>query len=259
MKRRSLLGSILLAVAVRPLTWSLWISAARASDRNWRHGVSSFGDLKYSAGFGHFEYVNTNAPKGGTAREAASGTFDNFNGVVAGVKGTLPTSIDLIYETLLVSSLDEISTAYGLLAEAVSFPADFSSVTYRLNKQAKWHDGTPVTPDDVIFSFEAVKKYSPQLSAHYRYISKAEKTGDRDVTFTADASGNRELPRIIGELTVLPKKWWEGADPNGKKRNIGETTLEPPLGSGPYRIKDFSAGRYIIYERVKDHWSSGLN
>src|SRR5215467_4767630 len=259
MNRRSLFGSILLAIAARPLTWSLWISAAGASDRKWRHGVSSFGDLKYSAGFKHFEYVNADAPKGGTARLIALGTFDNFNTVVAGVKGSLAAGIDLVYETLLVSSLDEVSSGYGLLAEAVSFPADFSSVTYRLSEQAKWHDGTPVTPDDVIFSFEAVQKYSPQLSAYYRHVTKAEKTGDREVTFTADASGNRELPRIIGELTVLPKKWWEGADQNGKKRNIGEATLEPPLGSGPYRIKDFSPERHIVYERVKDHWSSSLN
>jgi microcin C transport system substrate-binding protein len=259
MNRRSLLGSTLIALTALPLRWLRSIHTAFADDKTWRHGVSSFGDLKYPVGFRHFEYVNADAPKGGTAREAASGTFDNFNGVVAGVKGSLANSIDLIYETLLVSSLDEISTAYGLLAEAVRFPADFSSVTYRLREQAKWRDGTPVTPDDVIFSFEAVKKYSPQLSAYYRHVTKAEKTGDREVTFTADASGNRELPRIIGELTVLPKQWWETADNNGKKRNIGETTLEPPLGSGPYRIGDFSAGRHIVYERVKDHWSSGLN
>jgi microcin C transport system substrate-binding protein len=258
MNRRSLLGSTLLTVAAL-LKWPRSIRGALADDKNWRHGVSLFGDLKYPAGFRHFDYVTADAPKGGTAREAVSGTFDNFNGVVAGVRGSLATSIDLIYETLLVSSLDEISAGYGLLAEAVSFPADFSSITCRLREQAKWHDGTPVTPDDVIFSFEAVKKYSPQLSAYYRHVTKAEKTGDREVTFTADASGNRELPRIIGELTVLPKKWWEGADQNGKKRNIGETTLEPPLGSGPYRIKDFSPGRHIVYERVKDHWSSSLN
>ena len=258
MNRRSLLGSTLLTLAAL-VKWPRSIGSALADDKNWQHGVSLFGDLKYPAGFGHFDYVNADAPKGGTAREAASGAFDNFNGVVAGIKGSLATSIDLIYETLLVSSLDEISTGYGLLAEAVSFPADFSSVTYRLREQAKWHNGMPVTPDDVIFSFEAVKKYSPPLSAYYRHVTKVEKTGDREVTFTADASGNRELPRIIGELTVLPKKWWEGADQNGKKRNIGETTLEPPLGSGPYRIKDFSPGRHIVYERVKDHWSSSLN
>ncbi len=258
MNRRSLLGSSLLTIGAL-LKWPRSIGAALADDKKWRHGVSLFGDLKYQAGFRHFDYVNADAPKGGTAREAVPGAFDNLNGVVAGVKGSLATGLDLIYETLLVSSLDEISSGYGLLAEALNFPPDFSSVTYRLREQAKWHDGTPVTPDDVIFSFEAIKKYAPQLSAYYRHVTKAEKTGNREVTFTADASGNRELPRIIGELTVLPKKWWEGTDQNGKERNIGETTLEPPLGSGPYRIKNFSAGRHIVYERVKDHWSSSLN
>jgi microcin C transport system substrate-binding protein len=259
MNRRSLLGSTLVAVAALPLTWPRWIGAALGDDKNWRHGVSLFGDLKYSAGFRHFEYVNADAPRGGTARQIAFGTFDNFSPAVADVKGSLVAGIDLVYETLLVSSLDEVSSGYGLLAEAVSFPADFSSVTYRLREQAKWHDDTPVLPDDVIFSFEAFKKYSPQLSAYYRHVTKAERTGDREVTFTADVTGNRQLPRIIGELTVLPKKWWEAADKDGKKRNVGETTLEPPLGSGPYRIKDFSAGRHIVYERVKDHWGSGLN
>jgi microcin C transport system substrate-binding protein len=259
MNRRSLLGSALVAVAALPITWPRSICTALADDKDWLHGLSLFGDLKYSAGFGHFDYVNAEAAKGGVARQTAIGTFDNFNSVIAGVKGTLAAGIDLIYETLLVSSLDEISSGYGLLAEAVSFPADFSSAAYRLREHAKWHDGTPVTSDDVIFSFEAFKKYSPQLSAYYRHVTKVEKTGDREVTFTADAPGDRELPRIIGELTVLPKNWWEGTDKDGKKRNIGETTLEPPLGSGPYRIKDFSAGRHVIYERVRDHWGSGLN
>jgi microcin C transport system substrate-binding protein len=259
MDRRSLLGSILLAVAAPPCRWLPLIGATWADDRNWQHGVALFDDLKYPAGFGHFEYVNPDSPKGGTAQQIAVGTFDNFNLVVAGVKGSLAAGVDLIYETLLVSSLDEVSSGYGLLAEAVSFPPDFSSASYRLREQAKWHDGTSVTPDDVIFSFEAFKGYSPQLSAYYRHVTKAEKTGNCEVTFTADAPGNRELPLIIGELTVLPKKWWEGADNDGKKRNIGETTLEPPLGSGPYRIKDFSAGRHIVYERVKDHWNNGLN
>jgi len=259
MNRRTLLGSTLLAIATRPLIWPRWISAARAGDRNWRHGVSLFDDLKYPAGFGHFEYVNPDSPKGGTAHQIALGTFDNFNSVVAGVKGSLAAGVNLIYETLLVSSLDEVSSGYGLLAEAVSFPPDFSSATFRLREQAKWHDGTPVTPDDVIFAFEAFKKFSPQLSAYYRNVTKAEMTGDREVTFTANTPGNRELPLIIGELTVLPKNWWEGAGNDGKRRDIGETTLEPLLGNGPYRIKDFSAGRHIVYERVKDHWSSGLN
>jgi microcin C transport system substrate-binding protein len=259
--RRSLLKSALLAVAAKRLTFPDLISVAHAQqqEKNWRHGLSLYGELKYPPGFKKFDYVNANAPKGGTARQIALGTFDNFNTAVAGVKGSLAAGIEQIYETLLASSLDEISTGYGLLAEAVSFPADFSSVTYRLRPGAKWHDGTPVTPADVIFSFNAFKKYSPQQSAYYRHVSKAEQTGDHEVTFIFDAPGNRELPQIVGELIVLPKHWWEGTDGNGKKRDIGETTLEAPLGSGPYKVKEFSAGRNVVFERVKDYWGHDLN
>ena len=259
--RRSVLKSALLAIAAWRLPLPAWIGAAAAEtpDKHWRHGLSLYGELKYPAGFKHFEYVNANAPKGGVARQIAIGTFDNFNTAVAGVKGSLAGGMELIYETLSVSALDEVSTEYGLVSDAVSFPPDFSSVSYRLRPQARWHDGKPITPEDVIFSFESLKKYSPQLSAYYRHVANAEKTGDHEVTFTFDAPGNRELPQIIGQLSVLPKHWWEGTDKNGKQRNIGETTLEPPLGSGPYRIKDFSAGRTIVYERVKDHWSREIN
>jgi microcin C transport system substrate-binding protein len=116
-----------------------------------------------------------------------------------------------------------------------------------------------VTPEDVIFSFDAEKKYNPQLGAYYRHVVKAEKTGERDVTFTFDSPGNRELPQIVGQLRVFPKHWWEGTDASGKKRDIGATTLEPPLGSGPYRIKEFVAGRSITYERVKDFWGKDIN
>jgi microcin C transport system substrate-binding protein len=258
--RRSLLESALLALAAKRLAFTDLIGAARAEqEKNWRHGLSLYGELKYPPGFKQFDYVNANAPKGGTVRQIALGTFDNFNTAVAGVKGSLAAGIEQIYETLLANSLDEVSTGYGLLAEAVSFPADFSSVTYRLRPQAKWHDGTPVTPDDVIFSFNAFKKYSPQQSAYYRHVTKAEQTGEREVTFTFDAPGNHELPQIVGELAVIPKHWWEGTDGNGKKRDIGETTLEAPLGSGPYRVKDFSAGRNIVFERVKDYWGRDVN
>ena len=261
MNRRSVLKSALFALAARRVAFADWIGAAQAQqqEKNWRHGLSLFGDLKYPPGFKHFEYVNADAPKAGTARQIALGTFDNFNTAIAGVKGSIVAGINLIYETLLASSLDEVSSGYCLLAEAVSFPADFSSVTYRLRPEAKWHDGTPVTPADVIFSFDAFKKYSPQQSAYYRHVVKAEKTGEREVTFTFDAPGNHELPQIVGQLSVLPQHWWEGSDSSGKKRSIGETTLEPPLGSGAYRIKDFSAGRNIFYERVKDYWGRDLN
>jgi microcin C transport system substrate-binding protein len=261
--RRLLFKSALLAMAARGLPLPAWISAAQAQDatqqKNWRHGLSLFGDLKYQPGFARFDYVNANAPKGGLARQISIGTFDNFNIVVAGVKGALAGSIELLYDTLLVPALDEVSSEYGLIAESVSYPDDFSSASYRLRAEAKWHDGSPVTPDDVIFSFEAFRKYSPQLAAYYRHVAKVEKTDDREITFTFDAPGNRELPQIVGQLTIMPKAWWEGTDKNGKKRDIGETTLEPPLGGGAYRLKEFSAARTLVYERVADYWGHTLN
>ena len=259
MNRRSLLQSTLLALAARGLPLPVSTTPAQAQDKNWRHGLSLFGDLKYQPGFARFDYVNADAPQGGTVRQIAIGTFDNFNLVVAGVKGTLADSIEIIYDTLLTSALDEVTSEYGLIAEAVSYPDDFSSATYRLRAEAKWHDGAPITPEDVIFSFEAFKKYSPQRSAYYRHVAKVEKTGDREVTFSFDGPGNRELPQIVGELTVLPKHWWEGTDSNGKKRDIGGTRLEPPLGNGAYRIKEFSAGRTVVYERVPDYWGRAVN
>ncbi len=261
MNRRSLLTSALLMLAARRLALPAWISRAEAqtTSRAWRHGISKFGDLKYPSGFKQFGYVNPKAPKGGAASQIALGTYNNFNVVVAGVKGTLVLGIDLLYDTLLVPALDEVSSVYGLLAEAVSYPDDFSSATYRLRTNAKWHDGKPVTPDDVIFSFNAFKKLSPQADASYRQVVKAEKTGDREITFMFEGTGNRELPQIVGQLTILPKEWWEGADTDGKKRSIGETTLEPPLGSGPYRIKELALGHNIIYERVENYWGRNLN
>ena len=267
MNCRSLLKSALLAFGARGLPLPAWISpalaqaptAAAAQDKVWRHGTSEFGDLKYPAGFKQFDYVNAKAPKGGVVRQSAVGTFDNFNPVIADVKGSLAAGVGIVYELLTVASLDEVSSEYGLLAEALSFPADFSSVTYRLRAEAKWQDGTPVTPDDVIFSLEVWKKNSPSKMAYYRHVTKAEKTGDREVTFTFDAPGNRELPQIIGQLIVLPKAWWQGTDKDGKQRDVTLTTLEPPMGSGTYRVKDFTPGRNINYERVKNHWGKDLN
>jgi len=232
---------------------------ARADGKTWRHGLSLFGDLKYPAGFKHFDYVNPNAPKGGAVRLGGFGTFDNFNLVVSGVKGTIAGGLNDVYDTLMVPASDEVSTEYGLLAESVSHPADFSSVTYRLRAGGRWHDGKPVTADDVIFSLQAFQKNHPMLSAYYRHVVKAEQSGEREITFTFDSPGNRELPQIVGQLNVLPKHWWEGTDASGKKRDVAATTLEPPLGTGAYRIKEFVAGRTIVYERVKDYWGKDLN
>ncbi len=258
--RRQLLRSGALAASF-PLLNSVrpaFAETASPKDGAWTHGLSLFGDVKYPVNFPHFDYVNPAAPKGGVVRQTALGTFDNFNMVVAGVKGAIG-AIGEIYEALTVSSLDEVSTQYGLLAEAMSYPADYSSVTYRLRKEAKWHDGKPVTPDDVIFSLEAFKKYHPFYSAYYRHVTKAEKAGPGEIKFTFDAPGNRELPQILGQLTVLPKHYWEGKDSAGKTRDIGATTLEPPISSGPYKIKSFVPGRSIVLERVKDYWGNGIN
>jgi microcin C transport system substrate-binding protein len=232
---------------------------ALAQENSWLHAVSLFGKLKYPAQFAHFDYINPHAPKLGSVRQGAFGTYDNFNVVVAGWKGDLAAGIDLVHESLLTPSLDEVSAEYGLIAEAVSYPPDFSSVAFRLRAQARWHDGRPITPQDVIFSFQAFKTHSPQLSAYYRHVSKAEVTDEREVTFTFDGPGYRELPLIVGQLTILPKHWWEATDKSGKHRDVAETTLEPPLGSGPYRINTFEAGNSIVYERVKGYWGGNLN
>lgn len=232
---------------------------ANAEERLWHHGLSLFGDLKYPPQFAHFDYVNPNAPKAGTVRQSAFGTYDNFNSAVAGLKGNLAIGIDVIYDTLLVPSLDEASSEYGLIAAAVSHSSDFSSATYRLRPEAKWHDGHAITPADVIFSFNAFKANNPTLAVYFRHVTKVEQTEDTEVTFTFDPPGNRELPQIVGQLTVLPKHWWESLDASGRRRNIAETTLEAPLGSGPYRIKTFEAGTSVRYGRVKNYWAKDLN
>lgn len=234
-------------------------SRAHAQTKTWKHGLSLFGDVKYPDGFRHFDYVNPDAPQGGTVRQGTFGTFDNFNIVIAGVKGSIVAGTELFVETLMTPALDEVSTEYGLLAEAVSHPDDHSQVSYRLRARARWHDSKPITPDDVLYSFEVLKANSPFYGAYYRHVAKVEKTGEREITFTFDGPGNRELPQIIGQLPVLPKHWWEGTDKAGRKRDITQTTLEPPLGSGPYRVKEFAPGRSLVYEKVDDYWGKDIN
>jgi microcin C transport system substrate-binding protein len=224
-----------------------------------RHGLSLFGDLKYPPGFRHFDYVNPQAPKGGGVRFVALGTFDNFNQAIAGTRGLFAAAAGTICDTLMVPALDEASAYYGLIAEAVSHPADFAHTSFRLRAGARHHDGKPITVEDVIYSFEVYKKFNPFIGAFYRDVVRVEQSGEREVTFTMDSPGNREMPVILGQLRILPKHWWEGSDASGKKRDIGATTLEPPLGNGAYRIKEFVAGRMVVYGRVKDYWANGLN
>ena len=225
----------------------------------WRHGLSVFGELRYARDFRHFDYVNPAAPKGGLARQGAAGTFDNFNLVVDGFKGDLVAGTELAFETLLMPSMDEADAEYGLLAEAVRVSPDSSSVTYRLRSNAQWHDGVPVTPVDVVFSFDVQKAHNPRASAYYRHVTKAEQTGPRDVRFSFDKKGDRQLPQIVGQFSVLPKHWWTGLDVSGGPRDVTQITLEIPPGSGPYRVKAFEPGRYVLYERAGDYWGRDLN
>ncbi|MEE4014075.1 extracellular solute-binding protein [Roseibium sp. FZY0029] len=231
---------------------------ATAAEPEWHHAAALNGTPKYGPDAKHFDYVNPDAPKGGTVRLSASGGFDTFN--ILAQKGNIAPGILNIYESLMEPSLDEedISAQYGVLAEAVRFPDDYSWVEYRLNPNAKWHDGEPVTAEDVIWSFEKAIELDPQRKYYFQNVETAEVVGDGTVRFAFDVSGNRELPKIMGQLTVLPKHWWEGTNEKGEARDISRTTLEPPLGSGAYRIKEFSPNRQVIYERVPDYWGKDL-
>ncbi len=220
------------------------------------HALSLIGEPKYPADFSHFDYVNAEAPKGGVVRLGDVGSFDSLNPIL--YKGEPAAGLGLVYESLMADSLEESSTSYGLIAEWASYPPDFSSVTFKLRDGARWHDGKPITPEDVIYSLEINKAANPRMGLYYKNVSRAEMTGPNEVTFTFDVKGNRELPMIMGQLTILPKHYWTGTDASGNKRDPLKTTLEPPLGSGPYRIKHVSPGRTISYERVADYWGKDL-
>ncbi len=235
---------------------ALLATAAPAQEPGWLHALSLMGQPRYAPGFKHFDYVNPAAPKGGLLRLSTEGSFDSLNFVP--VRGTAAVGLTLLYDALMVQSFDEVSTEYGLLAEAVRHPPDFSSVTYRLRAGARWHDGKPITPEDVVWSFEVLKKHNPGQAFYYRHVVKAEQTGEREITFTFDGPGNRELPQIVGQLNVMPKHWWTGTDTNGKPRDIAGGTLEPPLGGGAYKIKTVVPGRTIAYERAPDYWGKDL-
>jgi microcin C transport system substrate-binding protein len=220
----------------------------------WLHATSAVGEPKYPEGFTHFDYVNVDAPKGGTVRLSDMGGFDTFNPILP--KGEVAGGIGLIYETLMTPASDQVLTSYGLLAEALKFPADYSSVTFRLNPDAKWRDGQSVTVEDVIWSFQKTVELNPDRAQYYVNVTGATETAPGEVTFAFDQTGNRELPSIMGQLMILPKHWWEGTDASGKQRNIAESTLEPPLGSGPYALAEFDPGRTVTYRRVPDYWGA---
>lgn len=222
-----------------------------------RHvALSLIGTPAMAPGFEAFDWVNPAAPKGGTLRVSEIGSFDSLNGF--SIKGDAAAGSGLMFDSLMSSSPDEPSTEYCHVCEWVAYPDDYSYVTFGLRPEARFNDGTPVTPEDVVFSLDALKKANPQTAFYYKNVVKAEKTGEREVTFTFDSKGNRELPQIVGELAVLPMHFFTAKGPNGEARDITQTTLEPPLGSGPYRLKSFEPGRSLVYARVTDYWAKDL-
>jgi microcin C transport system substrate-binding protein len=247
----------LLRLAIAIALAGLLCGPARAEDAPLhRHALSLIGEPKYPAGFAHFDFVNPDTPKGGLVRLAEIGSFDSLNPVL--YKGQAAAGLGLVYENLMADSLDEPSTSYGLIAEWASYPPDYSSVTFKLRDEARWQDGTPITPEDVIYSLEVNKAANPRMGLYYKNVARAEATGPNEVTFYFDVKNNRELPMIMGQLTILPKHYWTGKDASGNQRDPMKTTLEPPLGSGPYRIKEVKPGRAISYERVTDYWGKDL-
>ena len=229
-------------------------SVAFAEEPKFTHALSLFGDVKYQPGFKQFDYVNPAAPKTGKIRQWALGGFDSLN--PNSLKGD-PVAVTVL-ETLMVGSLDEAATRYGLIAESVSHPDDISSATFRLRPEAKFHDGKPITPEDVIWSFDTLKANLPTKAAYYKNVTKAEQTGEHEVRFIFDQKNNRELPSIVSELVVMPKHWWTANGADGKPRDVTASTLEIPLGSGPYKIKTVIPGSSVVMERVADYWGKDL-
>ncbi|KAF0117410.1 MAG: microcin C transport system substrate-binding protein [Rhodospirillaceae bacterium] len=216
------------------------------------HAIAIHGAPKYPPDFKHFDYVNPDAPKGGTVKMGVLGTFDSFNPYI--IKGQAFSMMNsLVFETLMVSSTDDPSTAYGLIAESVEVPSDRSWVAFTVRPQARWHDGTPITADDVLWSFETLRtKGQPLYRLYYADVAGAEKTDERRVRFVfKPGTTNNELPIILGQLPVLPRHDWA-------TRAFDQTTLEVPLGSGPYRIDGFEAGRHIVLRRDPTYWGRDL-
>jgi microcin C transport system substrate-binding protein len=243
--RHARLLTALLALAAGPL---LLAPAPARADSPVRvvHAIAMVGEPKFGPDFKHFGFVNPDAPKGGDLHMAAIGSFDNFNPFI--VKGNSAANVGALFETLTTPDPDEPFTEYGLLAKSIEVPDDRSWVAFDLRPEARFQDGTPVTAEDVVFSFETLRdKGDPRYALYYASVTKAEVLGPLKVKFTFKDAHNRELPLIMGELPVLPKHYWQG-------KSFDETTLTPPIGSGAYKVESFEVGRYVTYRRDPNYW-----
>ncbi len=228
----------------------LSLAAVAAMAAAGSHGLSLFGELKYPPGFKNFEYVDPQAPKGGTMKFSAIGTYDTLNPFV--VKGVAAAGIGQIFDTLAVASQDEPGSEYALIAESIDLAPDKLSVLYSLRKEARFHDGSPMTPGDVVWTFNTLReKGHPMYRSYYGDVTEIAQEGERGIRFHFKSAENRELPQILGEMPVLSKAYWSG-------RDFAKTTLDIPLGSGPYKVDSLDPGRSITYRRVADYWGANL-
>ncbi|WP_273217116.1 extracellular solute-binding protein [Hyphomicrobium zavarzinii] len=218
-----------------------------------KHGLSIFGDLKYPADFTHFDYVNPDAPKGGKASQIGTAgltTFDSFNAYI--LKGDAAQGMELVFDTLMARALDEPDAVYGLVASSADVAPDGLSVTFKLRPEAKFADGSPLTADDVVFSFDTIKaKGHPAFAIPLKDVVSAEALDPQTVRYTFQGQLIRDLPISVATLPILSKAYYTAHD-------FEKTTLEPPLGSGPYKIGEFKAGTYVTYVRREDYWGKDL-
>jgi microcin C transport system substrate-binding protein len=229
---------------------TLLLAGAAAAQTGPSHGLALFGELKYGPDFKHLDYANPDAPKGGTVKLSSTGTYDNFNPFI--LRGVAAAGIGGLFDTMMARTEDEMSTLYCVVCETVDLAADRSTVTFVLRREARFQDGSPITPDDVLWTFDTLRtKGHPQYRFTLADIEKGEKVDDRTVRFTVKDPTNREAPLYVGEMPILSKAYWAS-------RDFEKTTLDPPLGSGPYKIETFEQGRSVTYTRVKDYWGKDL-
>jgi microcin C transport system substrate-binding protein len=226
------------------------LSCSFASAKSFQSAISIFGDSKYPSNFQHFEYVNPDAKKGGTLKLGVEGVFNSLNQFI--LKGVPASGISYIYDSLTEASLDEISTRYPLVAKSIYLAPDRSYIEFILNKKARFHDGKQITADDVIFTFnKLVAEGHPSYKMLFRDVENVKKLNRHHVRFNFKNGNNRDLPILVSSLSVLPKHYYDNVD-------FSKSSLKPPLGSGPYKIKTVKTNKSIIYERVKDYWAKDL-
>jgi len=252
MKLTKLCHKFLYFLIITTITQVILLKNIHAKNLDYMHGIAMHGDLKYPKNFKKFDYANEGAFKGGKINRFSIGTFDNLNPYI--LKGVPAYQSAYLFETLMKSSFDEPFSQYGLIAEGVKVPSDRSWVAFKIRKEAKFSNGTKISPDDVKFSFETIiSKGHPIYKTYWAQVEKVEKISENEVKFFFKGEPNPELPLIIGyQLPIFSKKDWEGKD-------FSKTTLIPPLGSGPYIISEVKAGRSITLQKNKNYWGKDLN